>query len=108
MNSANINVQSYEPNLAICEYLNNGRTTNASHVCIRKLNNLISKKSKKDSEMYDNMTVQLMKYNIGILMLLNGKKENAYLLINDIYNNQKCFIDYLKYRMLLLLMVVPL
>ena len=48
-----------------------------------------------------------MKYNIGILMLLNGKKENAYLLINDVYKNEKCFIDFVKYRMLLLLMVFP-
>lgn len=83
----NINAESYEPNLAICEYLNNGRTLNASHVCIRKLNSLISKKNKKDSELYDLMTLQLMKYNIGILMLLNGKRENAYLLISDVYSN---------------------
>jgi hypothetical protein len=69
---------------------------------------LISKKNKKDAELYDQMTPQLMKYNIGILMLLNGKKENAYLIISDIYENEKCFIDYLKYRKLLLLMVVQI
>jgi hypothetical protein len=56
-------------------------------VCIRKLNSLIAKKNKKDNELYDQMTLQLMKYNIGILMLLNGKKENAYLLISDVYYN---------------------
>ena len=41
-------------------------------------------------------------------MLLTGRKENAYLLISDIYNHEKCFIDYMKYRMLLLLMVFAL
>lgn len=82
-----MNIESYEPNLAICEYLSNGRTLNASHVCIRKLNNLLSKKTKRENELYDHMTLQLMKYNIGILMLLNGKKENACLLVNDVYRN---------------------
>ena len=41
-------------------------------------------------------------------MILNGKKENAFTLFNDIASNEKCFIDYLKYRMLLLLMVFAL
>lgn len=87
LNSININIESYEPNLAISEYLSNGRTLNASHVAIRKLNNLLSKKNKKDNEIYEHMTLQLMKYNIGILMLLNGKKENAYMLIADVSKN---------------------
>lgn len=87
LNSININIESYEPNLTISEYLSNGRTLNASHVAIRKLNNLLSKKNKKDNEMYEHMTLQLMKYNIGILMLLNGKKENAYMLIADVSKN---------------------
>lgn len=38
-------------------------------------------------------------------MLLTGRKENAYLILSDIYSQEKCFIDYMKYRMLLLLMV---
>lgn len=87
LNTTNINSDSYEPNLAICEYLSNGRSQNASHVCIRKLNNLIIKKNKRETELYEQMTMQLMKYNVSILMLLNGKKENAHLLISDIYTN---------------------
>ena len=51
------------------------------------------------------MTDQILKYNIAILMMLTGRKDSAYAIVGDIYNNEKCFIDFMKYRMLLLLMV---
>ena len=91
----------------VCEYLGN-RSIQSSQQCIRKLSQLLAKKSKKDNDHYERLTEQLIKYNLGILMAMNGKKENAFILLNDIYHNEKCFIDYLKYRMLLLLMVFAL
>lgn len=81
------------------------RTLNSSQVCLRKLSTLLAKKSKKENDHYERITDQIIKYNIAILMLLTGRKENAYMLISDIYAHEKCFIDFMKYRMLLLLMV---
>ena len=81
---------------------------NSSQACLRKLASLMMKRNKKDHDIYERITDQVIKYNIGILMLLTGRKDNAYLIISDVYRTEKCFIDFMKYRMLLLLMVEPL
>lgn len=43
------------------------------------------KKSKKENDHYERITDQVIKYNIAILMMLTGRKENAYIIISDIY-----------------------
>lgn len=74
-------------------------------MCLRKLGALLLKKTKKDNDHYERVTDQILKYNIAILMMLTGRKDSAYAILSDIYSHEKCFIDFMKYRMLLLLMV---
>jgi hypothetical protein len=47
LNSNPCNLDSYEPNLAICEYMAN-RCQQSALNCIRKLNELLARKWKRD------------------------------------------------------------
>lgn len=84
MASSNLNIDSYEPNLAICEYLAN-RCVGTSISCHRKLVEWLGKKYKRENYKLDWQTESIVKLNIGILLVLVGKRENALLLMTDIY-----------------------
>jgi hypothetical protein len=103
--SSNLNIDSYEPNLAICEYLSN-RCVQTSINCHRKLSEWLSKKSKRENYKLDCHTESIVKFNIAILLILLGKRDNALLVMTDIYKNRACFIEYMQSRIMLLLMVI--
>lgn len=103
--SSNLNIDSYEPNLAICEYLSN-RCVQTSINCHRKLSEWLMKKSKRENYKLDCHTESIVKFNIAILLILLGKRDNALLVMTDIYKNRACFIEYMQSRIMLLLMVI--
>lgn len=103
MASSNLNIDSYEPNLAICEYLSN-RCVQTSINCHRKLSEWLMKKSKRENYKLDCHTESIVKFNIAILLILLGKRDNALLVMTDIYKNRACFIEYMQSRIMLLLM----
>lgn len=80
LTSNTINIDSYEPNLAVCEYLTN-RCTQSSLNCLRKLNDLISRKIKREAQKLDGHTESLIKLNVAVLLILMGKRDNALLML---------------------------
>lgn len=78
------NVDSYEPNLAICEYLAN-RCQQSALNCIRRLNDLLARRWKRDQSTLEPHTHNIVKFNIAILLILQGRRDCALLLLQDIY-----------------------
>lgn len=101
---SSINIDSYEPNLAICEYLAN-RCQQSSLNCLRKLNDILTRKLKRNPNRTDCQTESIIKLNIAILFILQGKRDNALVILNDIYHNRDCFIEFMQSRIFLLILV---
>lgn len=101
MNS--INIDSYEPNLAICEYLSN-RCQQSSLNCLRKLNDLLARRLKRDPARTDSQTECILKLNIAILLVLQGKRDNALVVLAELYRTRDCFIEFMQSRVFLLLL----
>jgi hypothetical protein len=101
-----INIDSYEPNLAICEYLSN-RCQQSSLNCLRKLNDLLARRLKRDPARTDSQTECILKLNIAILLVLQGKRDNALVVLAELYRTRDCFIEFMQSRVFLLLLVRP-
>jgi hypothetical protein len=66
------------------------------------------KKFKRENYKLDCYTESIVKFNIAILLITLGKRDNAMLVMTDIYKNRACFIEYMQSRIMLLLMVIRL
>lgn len=66
------------------------------------------KKSRRENYKLDCHTESIGKLNIAILLILLGKRDNALLVMTDIYKNRACFIEYMQSRIMLLLMVISI
>lgn len=97
------NIDSYEPNLIICEYLAN-RCQPSSANCLRKLNDLLSRKFKRDQPT-EQQTQCIVKLNLAILLILQGRRDSALLILSEIYNQRDCFVEFMQSRIFLLLLV---
>jgi hypothetical protein len=94
--------------VAVCEYLSN-RCTQASLNCLKKLNDILPKKMRPESDEEDaSMELRsehVIKYNIAVLLILLGKRDNALQVIKEVYKAKECFIEYAQCRILFMLMV---
>ena len=45
--------------------------------------------------------------NMAALLVLGGRREQALLLLTEVYSHRQCFIEYMQSRLLLLVMVFP-
>jgi hypothetical protein len=97
------NLDSYEPNLYICEYLAN-RCQQSALNTLKKLNDLIARKYKREANRADPQTENIIKLNIAVLMILQGRRDNALVLLREIYHNRNCFIEFMQTRIFLLLL----
>ena len=97
------NLDSYEPNLYICEYMAN-RCQQSALNTLKKLNDLIARRYKREANRADPQTENIIKLNIAVLMILQGRRDYALVLVREIYNNRNCFIEFMQTRIFLLLL----
>lgn len=102
MNGNPTNHDSYEPNLAICEYLAN-RCQQTALNCLRRLNDLLQRKFKRSQS--ELQTQAIVKFNLAVLLILQGRRDIALLLLEEVYRQRDCFIEFMQSRVFLLLMV---
>jgi hypothetical protein len=86
-----VNIDSYEPNLAICEYLAN-RCQPAALNCLKKLNDILNRKLKRDPNRGDPQTECIIKLNIIVLLILQGRRDSALLLLSELYKQKQSLI----------------
>jgi hypothetical protein len=99
-----VNIDSYEPNLAITEYMAN-RCNQSALNSLRKLNDILVRKYRREHLLQDPQTEQIIKLNIVVHLILQGKRDYALLLLKEIYKHRECFIEFMQSRVFLLLMV---
>ena len=73
--------------------------------CLKKLNDIITRKYRREGNRNDPQTENIVKFNIAVLMILQGKRDNAMVILKEVYNNRNCFIEFMQTRILLMLLV---
>ena len=75
--------------------------------CLRKLNDLHLRKFRKDTHNHQpSQTEATLMLNMSALLVLQGRREQALLLLKEVYQQRQCFIEYMQSRLLLFLMVL--
>lgn len=72
--------------------------------CLKKLNDIITRKYRREGNRNDPQTENIVKFNIAVLMILQGKRDNAMIILKEVYNNRNCFIEFMQTRILLMLL----
>lgn len=75
--------------------------------CLRKLNDLLTRKFKRDQPTHEPHTHNLIKLNIAVLLILQGRRDCALPILTDVFEHKDCFVESIQSRLLLLLMVHP-
>jgi hypothetical protein len=75
--------------------------------CLRKLNDLLARKFKRDQPTHEPHTHNLIKLNIAVLLILQGRRDCAIPILTDVFSHRDCFVESIQSRLLLLLMVLP-
>jgi len=71
--------------------------------CMRKLNDLHIRKYQRDR--LAPQTEATIKVNLAVLLVLQGRRDQALILLNEVYQNRHCFIEFMQSRIYFLLMV---
>ena len=74
---------------------------------MRKLNDLLARKFKRDQPT-DQQTQNIVKLNLVVLLILQGRRDAAILLLEEIYKQRDCFVEFMQSRIFLLLMVTSI
>lgn len=72
---------------------------------LKKLNDIITRKYKREGTRNDPQTENIVKLNIAILMTLQGRRDGALVVLREVYHHRNCFIEFMQTRVFLLLLV---